>query len=430
MIRNPFFFGRAIRDPAMFVGRSQEVQEVFQCILSGADCAIVGERRVGKSSLLRYIADPTVTGKNGLEVERFVFVYFDCQGFPNVTWSELWALLLSNLQGQLMDQALGDYVAGVRSKAEITMHDLSQLFQHLNAQGKNVILLFDEFGAATSNPNLNQDFYGGLRYLSNNLRVNYIVTTQRPLLELQYAYPETMTSPFFNTFHRVTLGSFTHEDVTTLLDGALADADVTFTSADRRFIDRMAGRHPFFTQMTAYHLFAAYVNEYLRRQEVYYPWVTQRLRDNSTEHWRYYWDHSENGEKLILATMSLVERGDIEKYHLNRAFDESMLRRLRDRSLLIEREGEPTVFSALFSDWITDEVSFITTDRIDDFDELMVKARAKDLRDRWLDTSERLRRGFARIDVRAITEWLLEGERVDHLIDLLTGLVRILPPGP
>jgi hypothetical protein len=430
MIRNPFFFGRAIRDPAMFVGRRQEVQEVFQCILSGADCVIVGERRIGKSSLLRYIADPTVTGKNGLEVERFVFVYFNCQGFPNVTWSELWALLLSDLQGQLADQAFGDYMTGVRSKAEITMHDLSQLFQHLNDQGKNAILLFDEFGAATSNPNLNKDFYGGLRYLSNNLRVNYIVTTQRPLLELQYAYPETMTSPFFNTFHRVTLGPFTPEDVTTLLDTALADTDVTFTSDDRRFIDRMAGRHPFFTQMAAYHLFAAYVNEYLRRQEVYSPWVTQRLRDNSTEHWRYYWDHSENGEKLILATLSLVERGDIEKYHLNRAFDEGMLRRLRDRSLIIEREGEPTVFSALFSDWITDEVSFITTDRIDDFDKLMVKARAKDLRDRWLDTSERIRRGFARIDVRAITEWLLEGERVEHFIDLLTGLVRILPPGP
>jgi hypothetical protein len=49
---------------------------------------VVGERRVGKSSIMLYLADPTVKQKNGLDVDRYAFAYFDFLGYPTITPTE------------------------------------------------------------------------------------------------------------------------------------------------------------------------------------------------------------------------------------------------------------------------------------------------------------------------------------------------------
>lgn len=431
MIRNPFYYGGTIQEPTMFVGRKREIRQVYECIVSGADCAIVGERRVGKTSLLRHIADPTVEARNGLDAEDYAFAYLDCQGRPNITFTELWKRILFDMAGQVKNAYLFEKVTEVRGKDEITLFDLEVLFTQCNETGLNVILLFDEFGAVTANPNLDQAFYGGLRNLSNNLRVHYIITTQRPLLELQYAYPETMTSPFFNTFRRVTLGPFTSEEVEELLTTALRGTGITFSEQDRQFLDDMADHHPYFLQMVAHHLFEAYIEGYLIEGPPLAPdyiWLTEWLRDDTAEHFRYYWGHSQNGEKLILANLSLLEQGDIAKYNLHRTFHHGMLKRLRRRVLVTQRDSELSVFSALFAGWVVDELSSITTDKIADFQQLIAEARVKGFKGRWLDTTERVKKGFARIDVKAIAKWLLVDKGAEYLSELLIKLFQLQSP--
>lgn len=431
MIRNPFYYGGTIQEPSMFIGRKRETKQVYECIVSGTDCVIVGERRIGKTSLLRYIADPTVEAKNGLDAENYAFAYLDCQGRPNITFTELWKRILFEVAGQVKNVDLFEKVKKVMGKDEITLFDLEILFAQCNETGLNIILLFDEFGAVTANPNLDQTFYGGLRNLSNNLRVHYIVTTQRPLLELQYAYPETMTSPFFNTFRRVTLGSFTSEEVEELLTTALHGTEITFSEQDRQFLDKMADNHPYFLQMVAHHLFEAYIEGYLVEgppPAPDYVWLTEWLRDDTAEHFRYYWDHSQNGEKLILATLSLLEQGDIAKYKLNRTFHHDMLKRLRHRALVTQRDGDLSVFSALFAEWVVDELSSITTDKVEDFQQLIAEARVKGFKERWLDTTERVKKGFAHIDVKAIAKWLLVDKGAEYLSELLVKLFQFRSP--
>ena len=53
--------------------------------------------------------------------------------------------------------------------------------------------------------------------------------------------------------------------------------------------------------MAAYYVFDAYDLGY--KSPGGQPdtrWIVARMRDNSAEHFRYYWDRSENGEKVIL----------------------------------------------------------------------------------------------------------------------------------
>jgi hypothetical protein len=109
MILNPFYYGGTLKDPRRFTGRQEQVAEIFQAIHDTASVSVVGERQIGKSSLLRYVADPTVERKNGLLPGRHVFVYFDFQGFSDITPAQFWCLLLGQALPALGDEELDRY---------------------------------------------------------------------------------------------------------------------------------------------------------------------------------------------------------------------------------------------------------------------------------------------------------------------------------
>ena len=59
---NPFSFGNPIKDPERFYGRQAEIRQIVNRLLSSAheSTSIVGERRIGKTSLLCNLANPGV----------------------------------------------------------------------------------------------------------------------------------------------------------------------------------------------------------------------------------------------------------------------------------------------------------------------------------------------------------------------------------
>jgi len=52
---NPFSFGNPIRDPQRFIGRRSDLQQIVDRLRSSAheSTSVVGERRIGKTSLLK-----------------------------------------------------------------------------------------------------------------------------------------------------------------------------------------------------------------------------------------------------------------------------------------------------------------------------------------------------------------------------------------
>jgi len=53
--RNPFVNRSMIKTPGEFVGRAREVKSILDRVVKMQCSSVVGERRIGKSSLLYYI---------------------------------------------------------------------------------------------------------------------------------------------------------------------------------------------------------------------------------------------------------------------------------------------------------------------------------------------------------------------------------------
>jgi hypothetical protein len=283
--------------------------------------------------------------------------------------------------------------------------------------------LFDEFDTAASNPYFDQAFFGGLRHLSD-YRLSYIIASHRTLSDLQFSHPEVIVSPFFNFFHRITLGGFTPNEIDELLATALTGTGITFDAIDRNMLRLWADSHPFFLQMAASFLFDAYRLGHRRQGRVDYQWVEGRLQDNTDEHFCYYWNGSENGEKLILATLSLLEPEELKRHRLYPAEGDPMLRSLSKRVLVVEDEdSQLRPFSIIFARWIAARVSYLPTENVADFKAAVERARVSGFQKAWLDTTERIRKGFAWIDVRAIVKWLLLAKGADSLIEWWDGSI-------
>jgi predicted AAA+ superfamily ATPase len=81
MTLNPFTFGNPIRDPARFYGRREDLRQIVNRLRSSAreSTSVVGERRIGKTSLLKYLDNTDVADGLGLSSIEYCMVYIDFQ---------------------------------------------------------------------------------------------------------------------------------------------------------------------------------------------------------------------------------------------------------------------------------------------------------------------------------------------------------------
>jgi len=69
---NPFTYGNPISDPRRFFGREREIELVFSRLRNAEfeSSSLVGERRIGKTSVLNYLADRDVRRNYDLNPAR------------------------------------------------------------------------------------------------------------------------------------------------------------------------------------------------------------------------------------------------------------------------------------------------------------------------------------------------------------------------
>ena len=141
MSENPFTFGNPIRDPARFYGRQDELRQVAGRLLSsGRDStAIVGERRLGKTSLLCHLSNPQVAAGLGLHPERFCLVYLDFQGLVDITPQRYWQRVLKKMSRSICHQDLLADIHTLLEMQSFDLFDLEDLFEHLSSVGLTTV---------------------------------------------------------------------------------------------------------------------------------------------------------------------------------------------------------------------------------------------------------------------------------------------------
>src|SRR5579859_1021963 len=88
--RNPYLARGPVRDPEMFYARRAELWEISSFIGGNQSISIVGQRKIGKTSLLFHLMRPVVRAEVRLGPEN-VLVYLDCEMLGQSNTDEIFA---------------------------------------------------------------------------------------------------------------------------------------------------------------------------------------------------------------------------------------------------------------------------------------------------------------------------------------------------
>jgi AAA+ ATPase superfamily predicted ATPase len=304
---NPFTFGNPIRDPARFYGRQAEVGQIINRALSSAreSTSIVGERRIGKTSLLNYLSSDDVAKKFDLTPERFCLVYIDFQGLSDITPLRFWQRIFKKMARSISQQNLVQEIETLLKNESLDIFDLEDLFEVISQQGLTTIFLLDEFEYVTQNPNFKADFFGGLRALAIHQNLALVTATRRELVDLCHS-EEIKGSPFFNIFANVVLRPFSQEEVDAMIHGYLDGSGLFFSLQEQEVIANLGGGYPFFVQMAG-----NYMVESKRKNlapELLFQEVSENFDQQADPHFSYLWSHCSESEKITLLTLISLSR--------------------------------------------------------------------------------------------------------------------------
>jgi len=367
LIENPFTFGNPIREPGRFYGRKEELRQVTNRLLSSAheSTSIVGERRMGKTSLLKYLSHPEVAPSLGLTPERYCLIYIDFQGLTDITPQRFWQRVLSKMAGSVCSSRLQTAIEAMRRSESFDLFDLEDLCEAIAIEGLTTVLLLDEFEYVTQNPNFKPDFFGGLRALAIHHNLPLVTATRRELVDLCHS-EELKGSPFFNIFANVVLHPFRKEEVTGMVEAYLAETGLAFPADGKERIYRLAGGNPFFVQIAGYYLVEAQAKglpkEDLQRQ------MAAQFEQQADPHFSYMWSHCSESEKITLLVAislngqkpgkkTLPSMENLAKIHPRARLDVPMLVK---RGLLYEDLAQANCYRLLSESlerWINREIA-------------------------------------------------------------------------
>jgi SAM-dependent methyltransferase/AAA+ ATPase superfamily predicted ATPase len=250
----------------MFFGRAKELNTIVQRI-SGKKplcISIVGSRRIGKSSLIRFISTSECREKYLFnEGDDFLFVFVDFQHLPYLDDRHFFTYLtksiideLSKLKSAIKTQS---YQMLVKEAEEIRKADdgfercelFTGLVENITADsGLKIVFLFDEFENAMLK--LSRDVFDYLRTLPSGRNIAYITATKK---ELQEICENSYTSNFHNIFSVLNLGLFSKEEGVSLIVNPFSKANIQLREDETDSILKMTGLHPFFIHVYCYYLF-------------------------------------------------------------------------------------------------------------------------------------------------------------------------------
>ena len=243
VIENPYITGGMVKDPKMFFGREQELRRIRDRLRKGDCTAVVGLRRMGKSSLLYQLAHQTEALPDGV-----VVAYIDLQ---DAVHHEPLGLLNGALSA--LDARLGQrYHFGPVD----TLGVFSVAVKRVAADGYRPVLCLDEVEELTQREAFDNDFFEGLRSLGNQRILAYVTASGSPLDTL--IKQSGRTSEFYNLFVNLPLAGLSGDAARALLTEPFRDAGLT-PPADEYvdYVLELAGHYPFYLQMAASHLFEA-----------------------------------------------------------------------------------------------------------------------------------------------------------------------------
>jgi serine/threonine-protein kinase len=329
---NPYLNRVMIPSSSMFFGREAQVRRIMGRLSAERpqSVSIVGERRIGKSSLLNHLFSPSTRLALQPEAGRSLFLFLDFQQLRTIGEQEFLGLIFAGLRRQLgeaLELEVSEDFEGLRALAE-----------GVAAAGLRLILLADEFESVTKNERLGAELYSFLRSLANNYPVGFVTASARNLKDMCVSH-QIADSPFFNIFAVTNLGLLREQEALTLIREPSAAHGRPLEPLAPAIL-AMGGAYPFFLQMACSAWF-----EYLESEDLQADALAGKppprevlslFREEAEPHFEYVLQTLPPEEKLALAAVLAGKAPEPEP--------EEALRR---KGYLLP-EGDPLPFSEEF----------------------------------------------------------------------------------
>jgi PAS domain-containing protein len=341
---NPFFHRGPIRQRGYFCGRIDPVGQSLSLLRNGQNVAVLGQRRIGKTSLLFHLTDPVVFETHGLQRGEHLFLYVDATELGDLSADEVLGLLLDQLASALA--AAGHALELIRPPPKgPSYRAFREAIVQVSGMGLKPIYLVDEFESLAENPHLGPRFFSGLRALSSQFDLSFVTASRESLLRLTYAHAETLSSPFFNTFANLHLGLFSESEARGLVETLASQAGLDLPSP---LIDRtleLAGPHPLLLQIAAFHAVELWGQKGWQPEEpasLRVEW-RRRFMAEAESHFEYYWRHLTDDDRYALVTLPLSQQEEAQR---------EAIRRLEQGCLIRRSEQGYTYLSPAFEEFV------------------------------------------------------------------------------
>lgn len=367
---NPFIYGKPVPHE-YFVGREEEVTACFNTLAGPVrgSVAISGGSRVGKTSLLTYVAQIGAAEGWGQPHTTNRFVLLDCQSISRFSPTRFWHRVLDLLAHQVDTPSLLDKIAHLLTQEDLDSAHFEQVLEALHATGQSLVLLLDEFEWVVKkdarNLEATRDFLSGLRALINTTPnvLSLIIATRLPLNVLCQGIVADEGSPFYNNFIFRRLQPFRPHEVEQLIEQVLAHTNVVFDEQDQGYIRQIAGTHPFLVQLAGSLLFEAKSQNLPIADQ--YRSIGIHFEEQARHHFGQLWDYSSPEEQTLLLLVAWQQYAQVwdsnvsldwETYSCLLRRCERDLIRLAERGLVVKAEATPCIFSSVFAWWLMNEM--------------------------------------------------------------------------
>lgn len=340
--------------------RRPDVQSIIHYLYNMQCVAILGFSNIGKSALLRLLAQTDVWVQELGEAGReFLPVYIDCNRMLEMSDHGFYELVLRCLQEShealaALPELVGAYETQVAPISEFQVplsfnKGLTAVFHHTRYK---LILLLDEFDEPFTH--IDSRVFINLRALQDrfNGRLAFVTATVQPLTSQR---SEDHCGEFCELFsHRAWyLAPLTRSDVERLVRQFMTAFEVNFTTSDIDLIYDWAGGHPRMLEGVCRILGAGIERAGARLDDPTVRWQWQRdimreLRtdENLTTECTKIWDSCSKAEQAELLALAKADHQP----------DQNILGELQRKHLLLKVEGKPQLFCQLFAEYVQRKV--------------------------------------------------------------------------
>jgi len=258
---NPFIYGGAIQDNLLFCGRRNLLEAIPDRVVSKGQLqsiSLVGNRRIGKSSVLHYLA------RNASDLfkarRHTVVAYLDMQPVRH-TKGAMFAI-----REELSERLPPEHKDVLWEKSDDgELVYLAHCAKTLHRRGVGLILLLDEVESLLAREELD-DLVETLRSIGSQGQMAMVTASADTLYRLYVVGVDrfrkhSSTSAFYNIFETEYVGLLNYSEWSRFVLDSFQSAGKDLSAKEMELISELAGGHSYFTQLASSLVFQAQIDK-------------------------------------------------------------------------------------------------------------------------------------------------------------------------